>query len=90
MGLDKPLLTVDDLAKFLKMSRVNIYRLVKNGVLPAKWIGGSIRFKPEVIEKFIAGAEYDPAEHYADDTVVKEEKPESKPSRSKPKHRRSK
>ena len=36
-----------EVARFLRLSRATIYRLVERGELPALRIGNSIRFHPE-------------------------------------------
>ena len=47
------ILTVKELAKYLKMDEHTVYRLASKGVLPAAKIGGEWRFKKDLIDKWI-------------------------------------
>lgn len=53
-------MTVREVAKFLKCSTKKIYKLCKDGIIPCKRLGdGSYRFwKPE-IEKWLKGESYE-------------------------------
>ena len=42
----KSLLTADDLADYLSLSRKHIFRMAKAGRIPSVRIGGSVRFDP--------------------------------------------
>jgi excisionase family DNA binding protein len=42
----KVLLTADELAQFLHLSRKHIFRMAKAGRIPSVRIGGSVRFDP--------------------------------------------
>lgn len=60
MNIKKPLLKIGDVARYLGVSKVTIYRMVEKGLLPAKVINFSLRFTPEMIETYLAGVNYDP------------------------------
>lgn len=47
------LLTVSDVAEFLKLSVNKTYSLIKQGVIPHTRIGGAIRIVKEDLETFI-------------------------------------
>ncbi len=46
-------LTVDEVAKLLKLSKITIYRLIKTGEIPAYKIGASWRVNREDLENYI-------------------------------------
>jgi excisionase family DNA binding protein len=49
------ILTVSQLAKYLKVNERTVYRLAAAGKLPAFKVGASWRFKEAEIEKWIQG-----------------------------------
>ena len=49
----KKLMDVDDLADYLKLNRSTVYGMAQKGKLPGLKVGGSWRFKPEDVEKWI-------------------------------------
>ena len=51
------LLTPAELAAMLKVSRGHIFRLVSQRRVPFCKLGGSLRFRSESIERWIAGQE---------------------------------
>ena len=53
MEAKEKLLTLDDLAKFLNISRRTVYRLLKASDLPAYRVGGHMRFRRDDIEKWL-------------------------------------
>ncbi len=53
LGMDEKLLTLDDLADYLNVSRRTTYRLLKGSDLPAYRIGGHLRFRREDIDLWI-------------------------------------
>jgi len=53
----EPLLTVDDVAKVLRLSLRTIRRLIAEGKLPVVRIGRAIRIRPQAVEAFLEGLE---------------------------------
>jgi excisionase family DNA binding protein len=51
-GLDE-IMTVNELAEYLKVTPSTIYRLAKAGEIPAVRVGRSWRFKRELIDAWI-------------------------------------
>ena len=47
------LLTIDEVAKFLKMSKHTLYKYAKDGTIPAVKIGGSWRFMEDALKQWI-------------------------------------
>lgn len=46
-------MTVKELARYLKINEKTIYKLLKNGNVPASKIGGTWRFKKSIIEEWL-------------------------------------
>ncbi len=46
-------LTVPEVASFLKVSETTIYRLAKTGKLPARKVGGAWRFSQSAIQAWL-------------------------------------
>lgn len=55
------LLTTRELQDHLQLDRVTIYRMVKEGELPALRVGGQWRFSAEAIDRWLAGQQGEPA-----------------------------
>jgi excisionase family DNA binding protein len=54
---DNPsIMTIDDVADFLKLSKITIYKLVKKGDIPGFRVGNSWRFQRDKIELLAAHA----------------------------------
>ena len=51
--MQQPLLTSDEVAKILKVSRSHAYFLMKRGDLPVVHVGSLMRVRPEDLERFI-------------------------------------
>ncbi|MDI6794386.1 MAG: helix-turn-helix domain-containing protein [bacterium] len=47
------IMTVKEVAKYLRMHMTSVYRLAKAGILPAHRVGGSWRFKKAEIEEWL-------------------------------------
>ncbi|MBI5374208.1 MAG: helix-turn-helix domain-containing protein [Candidatus Schekmanbacteria bacterium] len=47
------LLTIDEVAKLLKLNKHTIYRYAKDGKIPAVRIGGSWRIAEEVLSRWL-------------------------------------
>jgi len=55
MASSTKVLTVNELAEYLRVHRSTIYRLLKKGQLPGFKIGSDWRFNVEVIDKWRLG-----------------------------------
>lgn len=51
------LMTIDELAKYLRMKKVTIYKHSQEGKLPGFKVGSKWRFKKSTIDKWIAEKE---------------------------------
>lgn len=51
--MNSEVLTVKEIAEYLKMNPITIYRLANAGRIPAFKVGGDWRFKRNSIEKWI-------------------------------------
>lgn len=47
------IITVDELAEMLKVTRARVYTLARNDIVPTVRIGRQIRFERSVIEKWV-------------------------------------
>jgi excisionase family DNA binding protein len=56
-GAGRSLMTVTELAEYLKVHPSTIYRLVKTGKLPSLRVGADWRFDPEQINRWFAELE---------------------------------
>jgi len=58
MVANKPsLMTIDELAKYLRMKKVTIYKHAQDGKLPGFKVGSKWRFKKVTIDKWITDKE---------------------------------
>lgn len=46
-------MSVNEVARFLSISRDSVYRLVRSGALPAVKVGERLRFRPEEIDRYL-------------------------------------
>jgi len=51
--MDGEILTLDEVATYLKVAKRTLYRLAQDGKLPAFKVGGSWRFKRDAIDAWI-------------------------------------
>lgn len=51
------LMTIDELARYLRMKKVTIYKHAQEGKIPAFKVGSKWRFKKSTIDKWIADKE---------------------------------
>jgi len=56
-GKKPSLMTVDELAKYLRMKKVTIYKHAQEGKLPGFKVGSTWRFKKLTIDKWIEAQE---------------------------------
>lgn len=47
------IMTVKEVAEYLKLHHMTVYKLVQKGKIPATKVGGSWRFKKEIIDKWL-------------------------------------
>ena len=60
---NKPsLMTIDELAKYLRMKKVTIYKHAQEGKVPGFKVGSKWRFKKTTIDKWIEDKEKGPAQ----------------------------
>lgn len=52
IGGNLPILTVRDVAKYLRLSEAKVYRLAKGGLIPSFRLGGSWRFRKDLLEEW--------------------------------------
>jgi excisionase family DNA binding protein len=52
------MLTADEVAQMLRITRATLYKLVKKGKIPAWRVGTDLRFSLEAIEKWMQQAEH--------------------------------
>ncbi|EOV8088788.1 MULTISPECIES: helix-turn-helix domain-containing protein [Providencia] len=52
--MSDPILTIKDMADYLKVNERTIYRLAASGELPGFKVGNSWRFKQSELEQYIA------------------------------------
>ncbi|WP_374961126.1 helix-turn-helix domain-containing protein [Spongiibacter tropicus] len=52
--MSDPILTIKDVADYLKVNERTIYRLAASGELPGFKVGNSCRFKQSELEQYIA------------------------------------
>jgi len=53
------LLTVTEVAQYLRLSNMTVYRLIRQGQLPAMRVGRSWRVREDDLTEFLAHAEHD-------------------------------
>jgi excisionase family DNA binding protein len=53
LNTDSSILTADEVAEYLKLSKITVYKLAKDGSLPGFRVGGSWRFSKSNIEKMM-------------------------------------
>lgn len=53
--IEKALLTINEVAKLLNISKFTVYRMLKDGEIQATKIRGSIRIFGDSLEGYIAG-----------------------------------
>ena len=52
---EREILSVKDIALYLRLHPITVYRMAQQGKIPSFHVGGSIKFKRSMIEKWIAG-----------------------------------
>jgi excisionase family DNA binding protein len=54
LNSESSILTADEVAEYLKLSKITVYKLAKDGSLPGFRVGGSWRFSKSNIEKMMS------------------------------------
>ncbi len=54
MDRDDEILTLDEIAAYLKIAKRTVYRLVQKGEIPAFKLGGTWRFRRSELDRWIA------------------------------------
>ena len=54
LNSESPILTADEVAEYLKLSKITVYKLAKDGSIPGFRVGGSWRFSKSNIEKLMS------------------------------------
>ena len=54
LNSETSIMTADEVADYLKLSKITVYKLAKDGALPGFRVGGSWRFNKDNIEKMMA------------------------------------
>lgn len=54
---DKPIMNLKEVARYLGVSQMSIYRYVKQGKIPASRVGKFWRFRKERIDEWLKGQE---------------------------------
>jgi excisionase family DNA binding protein len=57
-GVSGPFLTVAEVARRMRVSKMTVYRLVHSGELPANRFGRTFRVQRGAVEELIQGARY--------------------------------
>ena len=50
-------MTIDEVAKYLRISKASVYRLVKGKQIPVSKIGRQLRFRKDVIDNWLSKKE---------------------------------
>ena len=53
---DPAVLTVHEVAEYLRISEAKVYRLARDGVMPVVRIGKTWRFRRDLLDDWLAGA----------------------------------
>ena len=56
-GTKLSLMTIDEVAKYLRMKKVTIYKHAQDGKIPGFKVGSKWRFKKATVDKWIADKE---------------------------------
>jgi excisionase family DNA binding protein len=50
-------MTTDEVAKYLRISKASVYRLVRNKEIPVSKIGQQLRFRKDVVDNWLSKKE---------------------------------
>ena len=54
---ERGVMTVNEVSKYLRISRASVYRLVREGKIPVSRIGKHLRFRKKIIDKWLTHME---------------------------------
>jgi len=54
VAMDSAIMTVKDVAEYLRMSEAKVYRLANEGALPVVRIGNTWRFRKDLLDEWLA------------------------------------
>lgn len=54
MEREEGLLTVPDVAEYLRVARITVYKMISAGRIPVTHVGRSVRFRVEDIRSFVS------------------------------------
>lgn len=52
------IMTIEELARYLRLHKSTVYRMVRQGQIPANKIGNQWRFRKDVIDSWLSEHEY--------------------------------
>jgi excisionase family DNA binding protein len=52
LGVNNPIMTVHDVAGYLRLSEAKVYRLAKEGCMPSFRLGKSWRFRKDLLDEW--------------------------------------
>lgn len=52
-SISREILTIDELAAYLKISKSTLYKLVREGKIPSQKVGRHWRFRKEAIDRWL-------------------------------------
>lgn len=55
------IMTLKEVAQYLKLAESTVYKLVQNGTLPARKVGGTWRFSRQQLDAWLKGSSADPS-----------------------------
>jgi excisionase family DNA binding protein len=58
---DPPILTIDELAGYLKVPKSTVYKLAQEGRIPGQKVGRHWRFRRDAIDRWLEQGSIDPA-----------------------------
>lgn len=50
----REVMTAREVADYLQLNKGTVYRLVREGKLPAAWVGNRLRFKRSLVNEWVA------------------------------------
>ena len=57
LGSESKLMTVVEVAEYLRISRASVYRLVRSREVPVSSVGRQLRFRRDSIDRWLQGKE---------------------------------